>query len=47
VLCPRDTMTKSGNLFENRVCGCGPSERGSLGIVMLDEAVDFADEIGD
>jgi len=40
-------MTKSGDLFEDRFCGCGPSERGSIGIVMLDEAVDFADEIGD
>jgi len=38
-------MTKSIDFFEDGVCGCGPDERGRLGIMILDEAVDFADEI--
>src|SRR5258708_17296044 len=47
VFCPRDTVTKSGDFFEDRVCGCGPDERSSIGIVMSDEAVDFANEVDD
>lgn len=47
VLCPRDTVTKSVNFFEDGVRGCGPDEGSRLGVVILDEAIDFADQIGD
>jgi len=40
-------VTKSVDFFEDGVCGSGPDERGGLGVVILDKAVDFADEVGD
>ena len=39
-------MTKSGEFFEDRVGDRCPDEGDGTGIVMLDEAIDFADEVG-
>ena len=47
VFCPRDTVTKSVDFFEDGVGGCSPDEGSRLGIVILDEAVDFADKVRD
>ena len=39
-------MTKSGDLFKDGLSRCGPDEGPRLGIVVGDEAVDLAHEVG-
>src|SRR3990172_11830382 len=47
VLCPRDKLTKSFNLFKDRIGGGGPDERPSVLVMVLNELVDLADQISD
>jgi arabinofuranosyltransferase len=47
VSCPSDRFTKSLQLFEDRVGGCGPGKGVAPPVVVLHEGLDLLDEISD
>ena len=47
VFCLGDKLTKSFDLFKDRISGCRPDERSGVLVVVLDELFDFADQISD
>jgi len=41
----RDKLTKSFNLFKDRICSCSPNERLGILVIVMDELSDFANQI--